>query len=314
MTSQKPKRIIIDCDTGVDDAMAIIFALKSDSLIVDSITTVNGNVPVEQATLNTLKILEFIGRQDVPVAIGAPKPWVVEPVHSKHVFGEDGLGNMSSKLPNSKTAIAKDAVTHILDTVADGNIDAIVAIGPLTNIANAYKQNKELMNSVKELIVMGGAINEKGNITEFAEFNFYCDPHAADYVLANATNLTLIPLDVTNQAQLFENELELIIEGRIRELLSNILKPWFKFSFKVSQDYVALHDPLVLAYALNNSYFQRKRIKLEVCVDFNKRGQSVILPEAEKGIFNDTNYCSNFSQQLFKEILFKALNSVDSTS
>jgi purine nucleosidase len=314
MTSQKPKHIIIDCDTGVDDAMAIIFALKSDSLIVDSITTVNGNVPVEQTTLNTLKILEFMGRQDVPVAIGAPKPWVVEPVHSKYVFGEDGLGNVASQLPHSKTAIVKDAVTHILDTVADGNIDAIVAIGPLTNIANAYKQNKELMNSVKELIVMGGAINVKGNITEFAEFNFYNDPHAADFVLSNATNLTLIPLDATNQAQLFENELELIIDGRIKELLRNILKPWFHFSFEVGQDYVALHDLLVLAYALNSSHFQSKKIKIEVCINLNKRGQSVITPEVGKGIFNATNYCFDFSRQLFKEILFKTLNSFDRKS
>ncbi len=314
MNSQKPKRIIIDCDTGVDDAMAIIFALKSDSLIIDSITTVNGNVSVEQTTTNTLKILEFMGRQDIPVAMGAAKPWVVEPVHSKYVFGEDGLGNMASQLPHSKTAIAKDAVTHILDTVADGNIDAIIAIGPLTNIANAYKQNKELMNTVKELIVMGGAINVKGNITEYAEFNFYCDPHAADYVLENATNLTLIPLDVTNKAKFFENELELIIEGKIRELFSNILKPWFHFSFKVGQDYVALHDPLVLAYILNSSHFQSKKNKIEVCIDFNNRGNSVITPGIGKGVLNATYYCFDFSLQLFKEILFRTLNSLDSKS
>jgi purine nucleosidase len=306
MTFLKTKRIIIDCDTGVDDAMAIIFALKSGSLIVDSITTVNGNVPLQQTTINTLKILEFMGRQDIPVAMGAAKPWVVEPVHSKYVFGEDGLGNMSSKLPHSKTAIAKDAVTHILDTIADGNIDAIVAIGPLTNIANAYKQNKQLMNTVKELIVMGGAINVKGNITEFAEFNFYCDPHAADYVLANATNLTLVPLDVTTQIQFYESDIWTLEESKIKKLIKNITKTWFNFINSTEEQCIALHDPLAIGIALNKKIISTNQTMLKIHLT-EQKGFCEVIQKTEKEGLNTIVYASKVNKSDFKYSFLKTI-------
>lgn len=306
MISQKQKRIILDCDPGVDDAMAIIFALKSGSLIIDSITTVNGNVSVEQTTTNALKILEFMGRTDIPVAMGADRPLVVDPVHSKYVFGEDGLGNISSTLPHSKRAIEKDAVTHILDRVREGNIDAIVGIGPLTNIANAYKQNKQLMNSVNELIVMGGAINVKGNITEFAEFNFYCDPHAADYVLENSTNLTLIPLDVTTKARFCESDLETLNQSKVSNLIKTITRIWFEFSKNIGQDGIALHDPLAIGFSINGEFGEIQKINLRVSLLEDKRGQCEVIKT--KNYNSHMNYCSSLNAMRFMNYFMKKMN------
>lgn len=302
------KRIILDCDPGVDDAMAIIFALKCNAIILDSVTTVNGNVSVDQTTLNALKILEFMDRQDIVVAKGADRPLVVEPVHSKYVFGEDGLGNISSKLPCTKSAIKEDAVTHILDKVKQGNIDAIVAIGPLTNIANAYKKDKQLMNSIKELIIMGGAINVKGNINEFSEFNFYCDQHAADYVLKHATNLTLIPLDVTKKAIFYKSDLKQIKKPNIKELFKEITKPWFQFSKKNGQEGIALHDPLALGFAIRQDFLETQQARLKICLSCSKRGQCQVNNHTKDNKNTIVTYCHNLDSIKFKNYFIEVMN------
>lgn len=307
MQNQRVKRIILDCDPGVDDALAIILALKSDAIELDSVTTVHGNVNVEQTTENALKILEFMGRKDIPVAKGAAKPWVVEPVNSKYIFGEDGLGNIASTLLCSSKAINIDAVTQILQRVKTGDIDAIVATGPLTNIANAFKKEEKLMNSVKEIIVMGGAIYVKGNITEFAEFNFYCDPHAADYVLKNSTNVTLIPLDVTTKVQLYESDIQLLKESVIKDFIQTITKTWFSFSKSIKQDGIALHDPLAVGLAIFKDFVNTQKISLKVNLEEDKRGRcEVVLKNENNSSF--IKYGERVGNKNFKEFFINSLN------
>lgn len=268
------KRIILDCDPGVDDALAIIVALKSKRISLDSITTVNGNVSVKQTTLNALKVLEFMKRPELPVYMGTSEPFIAESVHSKHVFGEDGLGNFSSQMPYPRTKAGTNAVDHILNSIKQGRVDSIVATGPLTNIAQAYEIDKELMNSVKEVIVMGGAVKVPGNITEYSEFNFHCDPHAADYVIRNATNVTLIPLDVTTKTRFFSADIDCIKKPELRNFIRQITIPWFDFSQLRDQNYVSLHDPLALCHVFDKTLLRISRNAISVnCSDFIGRSE-----------------------------------------
>ena len=282
MTAYPKKRILLDCDPGTDDALAIILALKTASLHLDSITTVNGNVSAEQCTLNALRILAFMCRGDIPVIKGADAPLIVDRVHSAYVFGQDGLGNCSSGLHCTGQPVATDAVSHILTQIKQGEIDTIVATGPLTNIANAYKEDKTLMNSLKEIIVMGGAIHTSGNITAFAEFNFYCDPHAADYVLQNAANLTLIPLDVTTKARFYKKDISGISDLSLKHFIETTSSPWFAFSRSVKQKGISLHDPLALGYAITREFIKTEKTWLNIHLSGEKRGWCEIAAE-EKG-------------------------------
>ena len=288
------KRVIIDCDPGVDDALTIIMALKSHSIIVDSITTVNGNVSVEQTTLNALKILEFMEREDIPVAKGAFKPIQRKPIHSKYIFGEDGLGNVSYQLSCSTHPVKDDAVIHILNRIETGTIDSIIAIGPLTNIAAAYKVDRDLMNSINEIIIMGGAIHVDGNITEFSEFNFYSDPHAVDFVLRSATNTTLIPLDVTTKILLTKDDIELFEDLRERNLLKRITKSWFEFSQDIGQKGITLHDPLALGYAIHKEFLKTNTTLLKICLTGKKIGHCEVIKSFE----SDNHYKVKYAEKL----------------
>ncbi|OHX34360.1 hypothetical protein BJL95_16940 [Methylomonas sp. LWB] len=301
------KRIIIDCDTGVDDAMAIIFALKSRMLVVDSITTVHGNVSLDQTTVNTLKILEFMSRIDIPVIMGSDKPKTLELINSKYVFGDDGLGNVSSTLPCSFNPIGNDAATHIINKIKRGGIDAIVAIGPLTNIANAYKLNKNTMNSLNEIIIMGGAIDVKGNITEYSEFNFYCDPYSADYVLKNSTNSTLVPLNVTNKVQFYKDDCNKIISLKEKKLFQDITKIWYAFSKEIGQDGIGLHDPLTVGYAINSEFLTSKPINLKICLNGDRAGHCETFSEKINNA-STILYCNNLTDLDFKSYFINTLN------
>lgn len=199
-------RVIIDTDPGVDDAIAILFAAASPEVEILGCTTVIGNTPAAKGARNALALLQLIGRDDIPVAIGIDRP-IVHPrrdfvARPSKVHGDSGLGSL--KLPEPKRAAEPLHAVHFLaDTIReyDGAL-TIAAIGPLTNLAMLSILYPDEFAQVERVVVMGGSQREAGNHSGAAEYNFYTDPVAAQCVIATAPNLHLLPLDITHQAVL----------------------------------------------------------------------------------------------------------------
>lgn len=193
-------RLILDCDPGIDDALALLLACASPSLDLLSVTTVSGNRPVATTTENTCRLLQLAGRPDVPVHAGAARPLARAEPRCNLVHGEDGLGGValpSGSAPSQERAC--DAIARTLLREPAGSI-TLVAVGPLTNLALAEILHPGVLRRAAKVVVMGGAVFRRGNVTPAAEFNFYADPLAAHTVLESAGQVHLFGLDVTSQA------------------------------------------------------------------------------------------------------------------
>ena len=244
------KRIIIDTDPGVDDALTILLALASPEIQLEALTTTQGNVSVEKGTRNALSVLELLGASYIPVAQGTSLPLVVSPKASDLVHGKSGLGNAILPEPETKP-VAQHAIDYLIERfLAEPGEISLFAIGPLTNVALALRKEPRFASAVMEMVIMGGAIREGGNITPQAEFNIYADPHAAHIVFHSGIPITLVPLDVTHKTMLYEDQ--------INRLKQNDF-PIFRFIEDSTSEYIhftrsktgiaacALHDPLTLA-------------------------------------------------------------------
>ncbi|HXN27276.1 MAG TPA: nucleoside hydrolase, partial [Candidatus Acidoferrales bacterium] len=192
----KPRRIIIDTDPGIDDAMAIFLALRSPELKVEAITPVAGNVPLELTLPNALRLVEIAGRTDVPVAAGASHPLLRRLATAGHVHGVNGLAGVD--FPEPKIKPVRETAPEIIRRIvreSPGEI-TVVAVGPLTNIALALRADPELASMIPVIAIMGGSLSG-GNMTPAAEFNLYVDPEAARIVFDANIPLTMVGLDVT---------------------------------------------------------------------------------------------------------------------
>lgn len=246
MTQQ---RIIIDTDPGVDDALTFLLALASPEIKLEALTTTQGNVTVEKGTRNALAVLELARMSQIPVARGSELPLVQPLLASDLVHGKSGVGSAKLAEP-AKEPVAKHAVDFLIEkTLAEPGQISIFPIGPLTNIAMAIRKEPRFAKSVKELVIMGGAIQEGGNMTPLAEFNIFADPHAAHIVLHSGIPITMIPLDATHKCILEQSHVEelLKIQSPISRFISDAVDDYMKFSFERGQKGCALHDPLTLA-------------------------------------------------------------------
>lgn len=206
----------MDVDTGIDDAIAIIMALQSPEIEIIGITTVSGNVSARAAALNTLGILRVMGKESkIPVLKGASRPLSKKIVHAEEVHGKKGLGNITLQC-NPALLQKRDVSDFIYETLANyrrGEV-ALVATGPLTNIAKVILEDPDIMHSLSKICIMGGAYGLArkvyGNITQHAEFNFYCDPKAAHIVMtrafSGAVRLNIVGLDVTDKYLTIDDE------------------------------------------------------------------------------------------------------------
>lgn len=285
------RKIIIDTDPGIDDALAILLALSAkEELDVLALTTVNGNVDVEKVTKNAFKILDVAGRADIPVYKGNGKPLVRENSMPADCHGDDGLGNIgmtdSDRMPEEESA-ADFLIRKVREE--KGEI-TLVPIGPLTNIAEAVQKDPEFVSNVKEVIIMGGAVHG-GNVTPHAEFNFWVDPEAAKIVFqAGFNNLVMIGLDATKYVWL---------DPVLRELLYQIHTPASRFIHKVTRVYADAHwgygqklgcelcDALVTAYLLDENVLDTIDAFVEVETQGLCDGASVVYPVTkftDKGI------------------------------
>jgi purine nucleosidase len=244
-----PKRIIIDTDPGVDDALAFLLALASAEIRLEALTTTQGNVTLEKATRNALSVLELAHASHIPLASGSVVP-LVQPLRaSAHVHGESGLGNAQLPEPQVRP-VPQHAVDYLIERVlAEPGEISVFPIGPLTNIAMAIRKEPRFGAAVKELVIMGGAILEYGNITPQAEFNIYVDPHAAHIVFHSGIPITLIPLDVTHKCLLLQEHVDRLMQipSPISRFIRDVIEVYIKFSSDFGYAGCALHDPLTLA-------------------------------------------------------------------
>ncbi len=200
MTTNTPRKVIYDTDPGVDDAMALYFALAHPGIEIVGITTTFGNVSVQQATTNALYLTSLANRQ-IPVSQGVATPWV-KPGEAPPAFihGADGLGNLATRQPVSSKADPRTAAQFIVDMArAQPGEITLVAVGPLGNLAAALMLEPKLPHLLREVILMGGAVLEPGNVSPVAEANIWNDPHAADKVFTAGWKLTMLGLDVTHR-------------------------------------------------------------------------------------------------------------------
>ena len=254
-----PRPVIIDCDPGHDDALAILLALGSpDELEVLAITVVAGNVPLPLTEKNARQICELAGRADLRVYAGCARPLVRELVTAEYVHGKTGLDGPELPEPRMPLADAHavDAIVDVLRAHAPGTV-TLCPTGPLTNIAMVLRKAPDVVPRIREIVLMGGAIG-LGNVTPAAEFNIYVDPHAAEVVFEAGVPLVMLGLDVTHQALLTPHRLQAIRD--IGTPLSRTVVELLEFYGIYDQTRrgrvgAPLHDPCVIAYLLDPALF-----------------------------------------------------------
>lgn len=245
-----PKKIIVDTDPGIDDACAILLALASPELTIEGLSVVHGNCSLEQATVNALSILELAGATHIPIAVGCELPLVQPSLLAPETHGDTGLGYANLPEPGIKPTLQHGIDFLIEKILASPGEITLVAIGPLTNVALAIRQEPRIVEAVKELIIMGGAIRYEGNTTALAEFNTYVDPHAAHIVYHAGIPTTLVPLDVTYQCILTLSDVQRMrqVDSPITKFVEDATRFYMEFhdEFQSIQGCV-INDPLALA-------------------------------------------------------------------
>src|ERR1051326_1178405 len=225
------RHIILDTDPGIDDALALFLALASPEVQLEAITTVSGNVDVAFTTYNALTLLELAGRTDIPVARGCDRPLIRQPFNAAFVHGDNGLGGLQLPEPHIQP-LAEHAIEVIIEKVMAAPKEiTLVAIGPLTNIALALRQEPRIVEQVQEVVIMGGALLVPGNDTPEAEFNIYVDPQAAHIVLHAGWPIRLVSLDATTRTVLQREQIQTLAHSESPVLCS--IKQMLDYSFDV---------------------------------------------------------------------------------
>jgi inosine-uridine nucleoside N-ribohydrolase len=261
-----PRKVIIDCDPGIDDAVALTLALFDPRLEVVAVTAVAGNVPAERATINAQAIVERLDPPRYPRLGAATPPEDVPYIDSRQFHGPDGLGGAG--LAVSQLARQHLAEKLICDEVhaASGDI-TIICLGPLTNIARALSRDPDLVNHIGRIVIVGGSVNGVGNITPCAEFNMYADPASARAVIKSHTTKTLIPLDVTDQVVWTLDLLEKLPDEMTRA--GKLMRATLPFLFRSHRQHlglesIRLRDAVAIAAVLHPELFHTEELAGDV--------------------------------------------------
>jgi len=263
------KKIILDCDPGQDDAVALALAMAAkDEIEILGVTTVAGNVPLNLTQRNARIMCEMCHRSDVKVYAGAEKPMTQELVTAEHVHGKSGLDGIEIYEP-SHSLEEKHAIDFIIESclAAEHNSLILVPTGPLTNIGLAIDREPGILPKIKEIVLMGGARKEAGNITPSAEFNIYVDPEAAKLVLQCGRPIVMMSLDVTHQVLTTQKRVDTIrnIDSSIGERIAALIEFFERYDEeKYHLDGAPLHDPCTVAYLLKPELFKFKNVNVEI--------------------------------------------------
>ncbi len=307
------RKIIIDTDPGQDDAVAILLALASpDELDVLGVVAVAGNVGVAQNAINARKVVELAGRSDIPVYAGCSRPLRRHLVTAEHVHGETGLDGPN--LPDPQMPLQTlHGVDYIINTLmsAEPKTITLCTLGPLTNIAMALIKQPAIAERIAEIVMMGGAYFEVGNITPAAEFNIYVDPEAADVVLRSGVPVTILPLDVTHQIQSTPERLAAI--KAIGNASGAAVHAMLTFSEtfdlkKYGWTGAPLHDPTVIAYLLQPDLFEGRHcnVAIETASELTV-GMAVVDYWHVTGRAKNANYLRNGNADGFYKLLTERL-------
>ena len=272
------KKIIIDTDPGIDDAMAILFAHFSADIELVGLTTVFGNVSVEQATINACYLSDLMGG-NIPVAAGSDHP--LNRKNDRYpdwVHGKNGLGDITLNTPQTK-ALETDAVDFIIEQVLQnpGEI-TLVPIGPLTNIARALEKAPEIASKVKGVVLMGGAATVNGNVNPAAEANMLSDPLAADRIFTADWPVTMVGLDVTHQIIMDEMYLKRVHQSgtNIGNFITKISQFYLEFHRSTGTDGLYTHDPSTIAYLIKPDIFTIESGTIRVCTEGITAGLTIM--------------------------------------
>jgi len=273
--------VIIDCDPGIDDAIALLSAFVAPRLNILGICTVCGNQPLLNTLRNALQITELGQRTDISVFAGCHQPMFREPIHGQF-HGENGLGNTAFPAPQ-KQLETLHAVNFLIKSceqaIRDNQPVTLCVLGPVTNLATALRMRPQIAAGIARVVLMGGAYREAGNRTMTSEFNMLADPHAAHVVFSSELNITVLPLDATHQVILTPERVGKFINvsGRISQPLGELMAFWDRNDIRrYGSRGGPLHDPLVIAYVLAPELFGSE--KARVFVEYNSElcmGQTV---------------------------------------
>jgi inosine-uridine nucleoside N-ribohydrolase len=266
--------ILIDCDPGHDDAIALLLALASPELEILGVTTVAGNQTLHKTTANALRILEFAGRTEIDVAAGADRPLIRDPFVAAYVHGETGLDGPDLP-PAQGSPVDRHAVDFLADRIRERNGEVtLVPTGPLTNVALMLALHPDAQPA--RIVLMGGAVAE-GNVTPAAEFNIWWDPEAAARVFASGIDLTMVGLDVTHKA-LFTPAHVGRLTGRVGKMVTELLRFYNRFHSEVyGFDGSPIHDAVAVAQALRSDLVETRFRNVEIDVESELcRGRTVV--------------------------------------
>jgi purine nucleosidase len=244
------KHIILDTDPGIDDSLAILLALASPEITLEGLSVVHGNSSTEQGTINALSVLELAQAGHIPVYRGCELPLVQPSLLAPETHGEQGIGYAKLPAPLRQPKVQKGSDYLIEKIMSSPNEITLVCIGPLTNVALAIRQEPRIVENVKEVFIMGGAIRHEGNTTPLAEFNTYVDPHAAHIVYHSGMPITLTPLDVTYQCVFSKDDLNrlLKIDSPITKFIADATRFYMEFHDEYQKiDGCVINDPMTLA-------------------------------------------------------------------
>lgn len=302
--------VIIDCDTGVDDAIALFMAFKLPEFDVKAITSTAGNVEIEKTTLNALRIMEM-ANCSVPVYRGAAAPLFREQVTAHYVHGKNGLNDMDLPLPK-RHAEEKPACDAIYDIAKEcGGALEIIAIGPLTNLGLAFIKYRELPKLMKRIVIMGGAASG-GNVTPAAEFNIFADPEAADIVFRSGVPVHMCGLDVTMKAYLTPAEIDELgaLGSKVSAFCRDVTQGVLRYSLNLNLPGMCMHDPATVLYAADDAIFTAE----EAGVRVETKGK-LTYGKTVTDVFSDKQFpehnafvVTNVDREAFKKKLFTLIS------
>jgi inosine-uridine nucleoside N-ribohydrolase len=297
--------ILLDCDPGHDDAIALLLALGSPELELRGITTVAGNQTLEKTTANALRVLEHVGRDDVPVAAGADRPLVRDPHVAANVHGETGLDGPDLPPPRGKP-VDQHAVDFLAERIEPGVV--LVPVGPLTNVALLLARYPE--KRPDRIVLMGGAIAE-GNVTPAAEFNIWADPEAAARVFTSGIEVTMVGLDVTHKALFTPRHAERL-EGRAGTMVRELLEFYGRFHAEVyGFDGSPIHDALAVARVFRPDLVETKHRGVKIDTESElSRGRTLVDLWRRAGWEPNCHVGVDVDADGFCELLIERINSL----
>jgi inosine-uridine nucleoside N-ribohydrolase len=301
-------KILLDCDPGHDDAIALMLALASPEVELLGVTTVAGNQTLDKTTANAIRLLEFAGRSDVPVAAGADRPLMREQYVASYVHGETGLDGPDLPPPQS-AALDQHAVDFLADKIRETGGDVtLVPTGPLTNVALMLAVHPDARPA--RIVLMGGAIAE-GNVTPAAEFNIWADPEAAARVFGSGIDVTMVGLDVTHRA-LFTNAHVGRLNGRVGRMVGELLEFYGHFHKEVYNfDGSPIHDAVAVAHVIRDDLVKTEHLNTEIDVESELcRGRTVVDLWRRSGRDPNSHVGVDIDSDGFLDLLIERLNSL----